>query len=77
MKILIVLALALTLMACGPDDSARAEPAAKAEPTVGKEIADHYNRALDDARAVEGQAMEQKQKVEEALKAAEAAPNRD
>ncbi len=77
MKILIVLALGLTLMACGPDDSARAEPAAKAEPTVGKEIADHYNRALDQARAVEDQAMEQKQKVEDALKAAEAAPNRD
>jgi hypothetical protein len=77
MKILIVLALALTLLACGPDDSARAEPAAKAEPTVGKEVADHYNRAMDRARAVEDQAMEQKQKVEDALKAAEAAPNRD
>ncbi len=76
MKILIVLALALTLMACGSDDSARAEPAAKAAPTVGKEIADNYNRALNEARAVEDQAMEQKQKIDEALKAADD-PNRD
>lgn len=66
MKILTMLAIALTLVACGSDE-AREE----AEPTVGKEIADDYNRALDEARAVEEQVMEQKKKIDEALKAAE------
>ncbi len=68
MKILTMLALALTLVACGSDDSKEAEEAA---PTVGKEIADDYNRAMDQARAVEEQAMEQKRKIDEALKEAE------
>jgi hypothetical protein len=43
----------------------------EAEPTAGKEIADDYNRAMEKARAVEDQAMQQKQKIDEALKAAE------
>ncbi len=68
MKILTMLALALMLVACGSDKS---EEAVEAEPTVGKEIADEYNRALDKARAVEDQAMQQKQKIDEALKQAE------
>ena len=68
MKILTMLVLALTLVACGSDDS---QEAAEAEPTVGKEIADDYNRAMDQARAVEEQVMEQKRKIDEALKQAE------
>ncbi len=68
MKILTMLAIALTLVACGSDEAKEAE---EAEPTVGKEIADDYNRAMDQARAVEDQAMEQKRKIDEALKAAE------
>jgi len=68
MKFMTMLAIALTLVACGSDNS---EEAVEAEPTVGKEIADDYNRALDQARAVEDQAMEQKQKIDEALKQAE------
>ncbi len=77
MKIVTVLALALTLVACGSDEAAEAEPSVEAAPTVGKEIADNYNRALDKARDVENQVMEQRRKIDEALNDAEADPNRD
>jgi len=68
MKFMTMLAIALMLVACGSD---RSDEAVEAEPTVGKEIADDYNRAMDKARAVEEQAMQQKQKIDEALKQAE------
>ena len=65
MKILTMLAIALVLVACSSDESEEAKP------TVGKEIADDYNRAMDKAREVENQVMEQKQKIDAALKDAE------
>ena len=65
MRFLTILCFALTLTACGSDERTEREP------TVGKEIADDYNRQMDKARAVEQQALEQKRKVDEALKAAE------
>ena len=65
MKILTMLAMASVLVACGPDESDEAEP------TIGKEIADDYNRQLDKARAVEDQVMEQKRNIDEALQEAE------
>jgi Tfp pilus assembly protein PilF len=65
MKFLIIVAIALALVACGSD-----EPAER-EPTVGKEVADEYNRQLDEARAVQDQVMQQKQKIDEALQEAE------
>ena len=68
MKFLPMLAIALMLVACGSDKS---DEAVEAEPTVGKVIADDYNRAMDKARAVEEQAMQQKQKIDEALEQAE------
>ncbi len=68
MKFMTTLAIALMLVACGSDKS---DEAVEAEPTIGKEIADDYNRAMDKARAVEEQAMQQKQKIDEALKQAE------
>ncbi len=68
MKFMTMLAIALMLVACGSDNS---DEAVEAEPTVGKEIADDYNRAMDKARAVEEQAMQQKQKIDEALEQAE------
>ena len=68
MKFITTLAIALMLVACGSDNS---DQAVEAEPTVGKEIADDYNRAMDQARAVEEQAMEQKRKIDEALNQAE------
>ena len=68
MKFMTTLAIALMLVACGSDNS---DQAVEAEPTVGKEIADDYNRAMDKARAVEEQAMQQKQKIDEALEQVE------
>jgi hypothetical protein len=68
MKTLTMLAVALTLVACSSDESTKTE---EREPTVGKEIADDYNRQLEKARAVEDQVMEQKRKIDEALEAAE------
>ena len=81
MKILtmIVLALALALVACGSDESAddATEVVEERAPTVGKVIADDYNRAMDRARAVEDKVMEQKRKIDAALNEAENDPNRD
>ena len=68
MKIMTILATALMLVACGSDKS---EVTEETEPTVGKVIADDYNRQLEKARAVEDQVMEQKQRIDEALKQAE------
>jgi hypothetical protein len=65
MKILTMLAFALTLVACGSD-----EPEER-EPTIGTEIAEDYNEAMDKAREVENQVMEQKEKIDAALKEAE------
>ncbi len=65
MKFLTIIAIALALVACSSDEKPEREP------TVGKEIADEYNRQIDKARAVEDQVMEQKQKIDEALKQVE------
>ena len=73
MKILTMLLLALTLIACGSDESAdgATEVVEERAPTVGKEIADDYNRAMDRAKNVENQVMEQKRKIDAALQQAE------
>jgi hypothetical protein len=73
MKILTMLAFALTLVACGSDDAAdlQSEVVEERAPTVGKEIADEFNSSMDRARQVEEQAMEQKRKIDAALAAAE------
>lgn len=68
MKVLTMLAVALMLVACGSNDAEKTE---KAEPTVGKEIADDYMRDMEKAHAVEDQIMEQKNKMDEALREAE------
>ena len=68
MKTLTMIVVAMTFAACGSEKPAEPE---EREPTVGKEIADDYNRQLEKARAVEDQAMQQKQKIDEALKQAE------
>ncbi len=65
MKTLTMLALALTLVACGSNEQEEREP------TIGTEIAEDYNEALDKAREVENQVMEQKEKIDAALKEAE------
>jgi hypothetical protein len=73
MKILTVLAFALTLVACGSDDAPdiQSEVVEERAPTVGKEIADDFNSSMDRARQVEDQVMEQKRKIDAALAEAE------
>jgi len=44
---------------------------ASEEETIGKAIADDYNRAMDEAAAVEDQLREQQRQVEDALNEAE------
>lgn len=68
MKILTLLAGCLLLYGCGSGD-----PDERGD-TVGKEIADDYNRAMQKARDVEVELQEQKQKMEEALQEAEQEP---
>ena len=58
----------LALAACGGSSSD--------DDTVGAEIADDYNEAMDKAAEVETQLEEHKQAVDEALKKAEEAPDR-
>jgi hypothetical protein len=79
MKILTMIVLTLTLVACGSDESAddTTEVVEERAPTVGKVIADDYNRAMDRAREVENKVMEQKRKIDAALNEAENDPNRD
>ncbi len=79
MKILTMIVLALALVACGSDESAddATEVVEERAPTVGKVIADDYNRAMDRARAVEDKVMEHKRKIDAALNEAENDPNRD
>lgn len=56
----LTLVIALSILAgCGPDDADR--------DTVGKEIADDYNRAMDEAAAVEDQLREQQERRERAI----------
>lgn len=79
MKILTMIVLALALVACGSDESAddATEVVEERAPTIGKVIADDYNRAMDRAREVEDKVMEQKRKIDAALNEAENDPNRD
>jgi len=62
---LILLVACLTLFACSSDSSE--------EDTVGTEIADDYNRAMDKAAEVEKQVQDHQDAVDEALKKAEEA----
>lgn len=55
MRILTVLAITLLIAACGGSSE---------EDTVGKEIADDYNEAMDKAREVEQQLQEHAQEIE-------------
>jgi len=65
MKILILLAGSLLFSGCGSSDPDEREN------TVGKEIADDYNRAMQKARDVEVQLQDHKQKMDQALQKAE------
>ena len=59
MRVVKYLLAGLLVVGCG-SDSENAD-------TVGKEIADDYNRAMDEAAAVEEQLREQQRQLEEAI----------
>ncbi len=63
MRAITYLFAAMILCACSTDR----DDEASSGTTVGAEIAEDYNNALDKAEAVEDQVMEQKRKLDEAL----------
>jgi len=68
MKTLTLLAWFMMMFGCSSGDSGDREE------TVGKEIADDYNEAMDKAREIENQMQEQKEKMDAALREAEQGP---
>ncbi len=64
MKNLMILAMALFIGGCGGSSN---------EATVGEEIADDLNEALDKAREVEDQIMQPKDEIDAAVEDAEEA----
>jgi len=64
MKYLIILATALFIAGCGGSSN---------DGTVGEEIADDLNEAMDKAREVEDQIMQHKDEIDDALEGAEEA----
>jgi len=62
MKVLVVIAFSLLMSGCSSDESDSREE------TIGKEIADDYNAAMDKAEDVEAKLKEQQEKIEEALR---------
>jgi outer membrane lipoprotein-sorting protein len=65
MKALILFALSLLMFACSSGESDSRDE------TIGKEIADDYNAAMNKAENVEALMQEQKEKMDEALKNAQ------
>lgn len=65
MKILLSLAALLVMFGCAAED------AEEARDTVGHQIAADYNAAMDKARNVEDELLQQKKKMDAALAEAE------
>lgn len=61
MRILVVLAIGVLFAGCGSSSD---------EDTVGKEIADDYNEAMDKARAVEEELQEHVDELDKAVEEA-------
>ncbi len=68
MKILLAVILSMLVFACSSDEPEELEERAE---TIGKEIADDYNQALDRAKEVELKLQEQKEAIDKALEEAE------
>ena len=68
MKIFSLLVTVLALGACGSGSS---DDDRQREETVGTEVANDYNRAMDKARNVETLSFEQKDRMDAALEEAE------
>lgn len=58
MKIFVILAIGFLFAGCGSSSD---------EDTVGKEIADDYNEAMDKAREVEEEMQEHKDEIDKAV----------
>ncbi|MGI9205979.1 MAG: hypothetical protein ACR2Q3_18325 [Woeseiaceae bacterium] len=70
MKILLTFLAILALFGCTSENTEEVSE------TVGKQIADDYNAAMDKARNVENELLEQKRNIDDALQDAEnASPN--
>lgn len=67
MKSMSLVPLGILLAACGGGDAGQPR-----EPTVGAEIADDYNRQMNEAREVELKLEQQKRELDAAIEAAEA-----
>ncbi len=61
MKTLVILAIGLVFAGCGGSSD---------EDTVGKEIADDYNEAMDKAREVEDKLQKNKEEIDKAVEEA-------
>ena len=64
MKSLMIFAMALIIVGCGGSSN---------DETVGQEIADDLNEAMDKAREVEDQIMQHKDEIDDAVENAEEA----
>jgi Tfp pilus assembly protein PilP len=64
MKSLMIFAMALIIVGCGGSSN---------DETVGQEIADDLNEAMDKAREVEDQIMQHKDEIDDAVEDAEKA----
>lgn len=71
MKILLLLA-SLTLVACGSSDNDSSDENSSGD-TVGAEIAEDFNNAMDKAQNVEALSQESKENLDEALEEANGA----
>lgn len=59
MRLWIALMALLVVAACGSDDAG--------DESIGKEIADDYQQAMDEAAAVEEQLQEQKERMDQTI----------
>jgi hypothetical protein len=71
MNVYLLLSVMLLLVACGAGGSEEQED------TVGKEIADGYNKSMDKARQVEDLGFEQKARMDAALEEADRDAGKD
>jgi len=70
MRTLLAVILSMFVLACSSDKPEEVEERTE---TIGKEIADNYNQALDRAKDVEAKLQEQKEAIDKALQEAEKA----
>lgn len=68
MRISLLLAVASLLVACG---AGRNENAKEPEETIGAEIANDYNKAMDKARDIENLSLEAKDRMDAAVEEAQ------